>query len=60
MGKVVSAQRIALDRCHFSYVYAKEKAWVRMVRNTRVTVRKAYNEATETNMAFMDNSKQRM
>ena len=39
IGKVISAQRLALARCNFSYKYAKEKAWARLVRNTLLDMR---------------------
>jgi len=33
--KVIIGQRLALARCNFSYKYAKEKVWVRIVENSR-------------------------
>ena len=59
VSKVVSAQRLALDRCHFSYKFAKEKAWVKFVRNSVVAMRKSYNNKTFGNVEKMDDLKER-
>lgn len=60
IGKVISAQRLALDRCNFSYKFAKEKAWVRFVANTRANMRSEYNSKTSQNLEGMDWLKKRM
>ena len=59
VAKVVSAQRLALDRCHFSYKYAKEKAWVQFVANSVAAMRKDYNGKTLGNVEKMGNLKER-
>jgi len=49
IGKVISAQRLALDRCNFSYAFAKEKAWVRFVRNSLSEMRDNYHDNLNNN-----------
>lgn len=59
VAKVVSAQRLALDRCHFSYKFAKEKAWVQFVANSVAAMRRDYNKKTLGNVNNMDTLKER-
>lgn len=57
ISKIISAQRLALDRCNFSYKFAKEKAWARFVKNTLGGMRAQYGEATATNLDHIDKLK---
>lgn len=60
INKVISAQRLALDRCHFSYQFAKEKCWVRFVLNTRVSNKKIYDKNFNENKDLMAEAKARI
>lgn len=58
--KVISAQRLALDRCNFSYKFAIEKAWVKFVANTRSMMKNSFGLATTSNLELKDKLKERL
>jgi len=58
--KVISAQRLALDRCNFSYKFALEKAWVRFVRNTSSGMRSEFGDKCKSSLNKINQLKERM
>ena len=58
--KVISAQRLALDRCNFSYRFALEKGWVKFVAHTKMMMRGTLGGAAGAQMDEIEVLKQKM
>jgi len=56
--KVIAAQRLALDRCDFSYKFAQVKAWEKWRNHSRMGMRKKYGGTIAKNIRGIDNAKE--
>ena len=58
--KAVLAQRIALSRCHFSYVFAKIKVWTKLDANSAQGMRAYYDDELGKTLGAIAFMKKRM
>ena len=54
IDKVVLGQRLALARCRFSFTYAKEKTWVRMLDNVVASYRGSFGQQISDGIGLID------
>ena len=58
--KAVLAQRIALSRCNFSYVFCKIKVWTKLEANGAAGMRAFYDDELGKTLALIAFLKKRM
>lgn len=60
IDKVVIGQRLALARCRFSFDFAKERAWARLVESGASAQREAFDAALNKALAAIQKNKDRI